>query len=130
MALAETEVDEKIKQLKTFKERLTEIKARYEDETKVTMSQEKLTRSAEERLKDREKELKVKEQLTQALKQQMFRDSQKVAQLRQQEAKFITDIRSTQVRAINNYDKLQVLGKIMSTSLNAISDSIFSIGNG
>ena len=130
MALAETEVDEKIKQLKTFKERLTEIKARYEDETKVTMSQEKLTRRAEERLKDREKELKVKEQLTQALKQQMFRDSQKVAQLRQQEAKFITDIRSTQVRAINNYDKLQVLGKIMSTSLNAISDSIFSIGNG
>lgn len=106
MALTETEVEEKIKQLKTFKERHKEIKARYEEETKVVMSQEKLTRRAEERLKDREKELKVKEQLTQALKQQMFKDSQNVAQLRQQEAKIITDIRTTQVRAINNSDML------------------------
>lgn len=100
LALVETEVEEKMKQLGIFRARYAEIKARLEEEEKVTLSREKLTRSVEERLLERDKELKEKEHFVQLLKQQMFKDSQTVAQLRQKESNTIADIRSTQVRRV------------------------------
>lgn len=100
LGATETELNEKVKQLDTFRARFDEIKTRLEEETNFTISKEKLTRTVEGRLVERKKELKSKEYLVDSLKQQMFKDSQLVAQLRQNESNIIVEIRSTQVKFI------------------------------
>ncbi len=97
LKITEAEATEKRKQLVAFKSRYDEIKMNLEAEMKVTTSKEKTTQNAEERLKEREKELKITEDKVQSLKQQMFKDSQTLADLRQRESNLISEIRSTQV---------------------------------
>jgi chromosome segregation ATPase len=97
LQMTEGEATEKMKQLHTFRTRYEEIKMRLDAEKEITASHEKTTQIAEERLKDREKELKTTEHQVQTLKQQMFKDSQILADLRQKESDLISEIRSTQV---------------------------------
>ena len=93
----ENELVNKMSQLKSSQSRCDAIKKRLEEEKQITGTKEQGAIQVENFLEERTKELKQSNVHLQSLKDQMYKDSQHLASLRQKEAKFIMDIKNSQV---------------------------------
>ena len=95
--VTEGDLQQKTNQMNLFRERCDIIKQSLEAEKKTTLSREKIAQNIEQRLKEREKESKLAENQIKSLKDQVFKDSQRLGKLRQVEDNLISEIRSSQV---------------------------------
>jgi len=95
--VAEGTLDDKLKQMNQFRFRCDDIRKRLEAESITTISRERTIKDVEVRLEKREQEYKQVLNSVRSLKNQLFKDSQKLGSLRQSEADMIADIQSTQV---------------------------------
>ena len=96
-AVLKRELDQKVKQLETFRNRHDEIESNLEKGKKATMSQEKLAQIIELPLKDRAKELSKIESNVKSSKYHIFNNAQKLGILRKIESDLISDIKGSQV---------------------------------
>uniref|UniRef100_A0A6U6L7L3 Coiled-coil domain-containing protein 39 n=1 Tax=Odontella aurita TaxID=265563 RepID=A0A6U6L7L3_9STRA len=97
----ENEYTRKREQLASFRNRCDEIKMRLDEEKKATLSREKATIQVEKFLAEREKELKQADVHLQVLKDQQFKDSQYLADLRREEGDLIAEIKNAQANQKN-----------------------------
>ena len=95
---SEATLEEKKKQLNKVERQFENAKRRLQQEKKEKKSQEDAIKDVEQMLVNHEKELRSSENNVQTLNDQMFKDSQYLAELRKDELTLITDIKSAQVR--------------------------------
>jgi len=92
------EVEEKERQLEFFRSRMSAIHDQLTSEKETILSKEKITQHVEQRLQARKRELSEVQAKNGVLREQMFKDSQHLAELRKKEEDLISEIKSTQVR--------------------------------
>jgi chromosome segregation ATPase len=97
-SVSQREVEEKERQLEFFRSRMSAIHDQLTFEKDTTLSKEKVTQHVEQRLQARKRELSKVQAKNDALREQMFKDSQHLAKLREKEENLISEIKSTQVR--------------------------------
>ena len=97
-SVSQREVEEKERQLEFFLSRISAIHDQLTFEKDTTLSKEKVTQHVEQRLQARKRELSKVQAKNDALRDQMFKDSQHLAKLREKEENLISEIKSTQVR--------------------------------
>ena len=92
---------ERTDSLKKMQEQVEATKSKLTQEKKSKVTQEEAVKELEDLLMHHEKELKKAENNIQGLNDQMFKESQNLAELRRVESNLITDIKSSQVRLYN-----------------------------
>jgi len=93
---AQKGLDQKKGQVGMLTKQLDDVKKKIVDEKLDTCSKERIAETIEKALVKREKELQQAEKNIASLKNKMYKDSQRLADLRKQEADLIADIHGTQ----------------------------------
>lgn len=106
---AQKGLEEKHERVGVLSKQLTGVKSKLANEKLDTTSKERLAESIEKTLADREKELQQAEKNIESLKKKMYKDSQRLADLRKQEADLIADIHGTQANIKNFTSKVNEL---------------------
>ncbi len=91
------ELSQKKSQFERFIDRFQQVKFRLDEEKKLTVIGKLGVQEVEKKLKEREQELKLENDKVFSLKEQMFRDSQRLAEVRKNESNIISEIKGTQV---------------------------------
>ena len=102
-------LDEKKEQVELLTNQLGDVKSKLANEKLDTSSKERLAESIEKTLASREKELQQAEKNITSIKNKMYKDSLKLADLRKQEADLIADIRGAQANIKNFTSKANEL---------------------
>ena len=101
------ELSQKKSQFERFLDRFQQIKCRLDEEKKSTVISKLGVQEVEKKLKERGHELKLENDKVFALKDQMFKDSQRLAEVRKNEANIISEIKGTQVSSDVVCEKIQ-----------------------
>ena len=104
--VAEKEGQDSKAQLEVCREKYRAMKKKVEIEEKKTAKVELTAKDAEQAIVEREKELKVAEKRVTTLKEHMFRASQQLFSIRQEEANYISEISGSQAASKNLSSKL------------------------
>ncbi|GMH99393.1 hypothetical protein TrLO_g134 [Triparma laevis f. longispina] len=102
----EKEVQDQKVYLEECREKYQAMKKRVETEVKKTADGETIAKEAELAITTREKEVKQGEKMVTSLKEQMFRASQALFAMRQEEANLISEISGSQAASKNLSTKL------------------------
>ncbi|CAM9894366.1 unnamed protein product [Ectocarpus sp. 12 AP-2014] len=121
------QIEEKRVGLDTARRRYQISKQRVETETGNTNKVEATAKSAEEELQQREAELKASKKRLATAKELMFRDSQKLYALRQEEANFIAEICGAQATMKNLQTKVHALDQEQTRQQELIYSAEFQI---
>ncbi|CAM9109341.1 unnamed protein product [Ectocarpus fasciculatus] len=121
------QIEEKRVGLDTARRRYQASGQRVETETGNTNKVEATAKSAEEELQQREAELKASKKRLATAKELMFRDSQKLYALRQEEANFIAEICGAQATMKNLQTKVHALDQEQTRQQELIYSAEFQI---
>ena len=106
---AQNGLDEKKEQVDLLSKQLEDVKSKLANEKLDTNSKERLAETIEKTLAGREKELQQAEKNITSLKNKMYKDSLRLADLRKQEADLIADIHGAQANIKNFTSKVNEL---------------------
>ena len=106
---AQTGLDQKKDHAGMLSIQLEDVKDKLANEKLDTSSKERLAETIEKTLVDREKELKQADKNIASLKNKMYKDSERLAYLRKQEADLIADIHGTHANTKNFTSKVNEL---------------------
>ena len=106
---AQTGLDQKKDHAGMLSIQLEDVKDKLANEKLDTSSKERLAETIEKTLVDREKELKQADNNIASLKNKMYKDSERLAYLRKQEADLIADIHGTHANTKNFTSKVNEL---------------------
>ena len=102
-------LSQKKERAEKLSEELEDARLKATSEKQDVSSRERKAESIETALADRERDLSVAERGIDALRKNMYRDSQRLAQLRKQEFELIADIKGTQAQIKNFRSKVNEL---------------------
>ena len=106
---AQNGLDEKKEQVGLLSKQLEDVKSKLANEKLDTNSKERLAETIEKTLAGREKELQQAEKNITSLKNKMYKDSLRLADLRKKEADLIADIHGAQANIKNFTSKVNEL---------------------
>ena len=93
---AQKRLEDKQEQVEMLTEQLEDVKSKLTNEKIDTSSEEQRAESIDKSVANREKELQLAEKNITELKKNMYKDSQRLADLRKKEADLIADVHGTQ----------------------------------